>query len=366
MLDKHFPDKQDAILLEVFILNLINMKKCCTLATAFLLVGVFINAQSQQFRLEGEIKDADSLTEATIMIWGNSKFANEPVKIINRKFVFEGTIEHPCLAIINTDKVRGGLGVWLTSDTIKALFYVNKYRLLHALSVEGSEESKDYLTWINSLNEWRQKEPDKIKRYMYIWKGIDDYVTAHPESFLSEFMIRLEIGEDGSVLARSIYDKLSPKIKATETGQGLLKKIENAETNALGKKISAFSLPDINGKLVSIDSTAKTWTILHFWDSWCAPCRVENRDLIGHQKLLKEKGVKLIGISLDETRDTWLKSIEKDKITWLELNKLKPWNENEIIKQFKIYSIPYSILIDENMVIQSIGMNNIIAKIQDL
>lgn len=155
-------------------------------------------------------------------------------------------------------------------------------------------------------------------------------------------------------------------MKATETGERLLKKIENAETNAIGTKISGFSLPDVNGKLVTVDSTAKTWTILHFWDSWCGPCRVENRNLIGHQKLLKEKGVKLIGISLDETKDTWLKSIEKDKIAWLELNKLKPWNENEIIKQFKIYSIPYSILIDENMVIQSIGMNNIIAKIQGL
>ena len=346
------------------------MQKYCLLNVLLFLAGVSINAQSHKFRLEGEIKEVDSLTEATIMSFDNSKFVNERVKIINRKFVFEGSIEHPCLAIINTDKVRGGLGVWLTPDTIKAMFYVKDHgrglRLLQSYSVTGSEESKDYLTWINSHNEWIDKEPDLIRRNTAKWQQINDYVSTHPKSFLSIMMIHGGIEGSGIGQARLSYNKLSPSIKESEKGESLLKKIENAETNSIGKKIEAFSLYDTNGKLYSVDSTAKIWTILHFWDTWCAPCRLENKELIGHQKLLKEKGVRLIGISLDETKDTWLKSIEKDKISWLELNNLKAWKENEIIKQFKIHSIPYSILIDQSMVIQAIGMHNILYKIQDL
>ncbi len=61
-----------------------------------------------------------------------------------------------------------------------------------------------------------------------------------------------------------------------------------------------FELPDVNGKKVRLSDFKGKIIILNFWATWCPPCRAEIPGFIELYKKYKDKGVEIIGISLDE------------------------------------------------------------------
>lgn len=61
-----------------------------------------------------------------------------------------------------------------------------------------------------------------------------------------------------------------------------------------------FELPDVNGKKVRLSDFKGKIIILDFWATWCPPCRAEIPGFIELYNKYKDKGVVVIGISLDE------------------------------------------------------------------
>ena len=73
-----------------------------------------------------------------------------------------------------------------------------------------------------------------------------------------------------------------------------------AKTEAETVPAPEFSLKDLQGKALSLASYKGKVLILNFWATWCPPCRREIPDFIEAYKELKDKGLEILGISVDE------------------------------------------------------------------
>lgn len=61
-----------------------------------------------------------------------------------------------------------------------------------------------------------------------------------------------------------------------------------------------FKILDLAGKPVTLADYKGKVVILDFWATWCGPCRIEIPHFIELQKLYGEKGLEVVGVSLDQ------------------------------------------------------------------
>lgn len=126
------------------------------------------------------------------------------------------------------------------------------------------------------------------------------------------------------------------------------------EGNLMGKTIPDFEQADVNGKMVNIKSFRGKYVLIDFWASWCGPCRGENPNVVAAFNKYKDRNFTVLGISLDKSKDNWIKAVNDDGLTWTQLSDLKFWS-NAVAQQFGIQSIPQNYLIDPNGIV--IGKN---------
>lgn len=98
-----------------------------------------------------------------------------------------------------------------------------------------------------------------------------------------------------------------------------IEKLRLVKSNIIFKD---FELIDINDKKVKLSEVIRDnkYTLLYFWWSGCAPCRTFNRETTAEKySLLKENGIEIISISVDESNQRWKKSSNRDTIMWTNL-----------------------------------------------
>jgi peroxiredoxin len=78
-----------------------------------------------------------------------------------------------------------------------------------------------------------------------------------------------------------------------------------------------FELTDLTGKTISLSDYKGKILFLNFWATWCPPCRNEIADFVEAYKENKDKGLEILGISLDtKGKDTVSAFVEKYKVNY--------------------------------------------------
>ena len=129
---------------------------------------------------------------------------------------------------------------------------------------------------------------------------------------------------------------------------------DNKEENEI-EYFNNFTLLDLDKNEVSLSDFQGKIVVLNFWATWCPPCREEIPDFIEVNNLYKDKGVQIIGVSIDTDLKALEDFVEEFGIDYLTLidgtiDKIGPvWG---------IRAIPTTFFLNENgeVIFKNIGM----------
>lgn len=115
----------------------------------------------------------------------------------------------------------------------------------------------------------------------------------------------------------------------------------------VGDQIPNFPFPMADGDTVLLHSLlGKRLTLLDIWASWCLPCRRENRErLLPLWETYREKGLAIIGYSIDSSPAAWRAAIAKDGAAWPHASHLSG-DATPFLDALRIRTIPANLLLD--------------------
>ena len=78
----------------------------------------------------------------------------------------------------------------------------------------------------------------------------------------------------------------------------------------IGNKLNKIKLESFQNKKIFTEEDFKknNYTLINFWASWCAPCRIEHPILM---KLSKEKNLKILGVNFKDKKINALKIFKR-------------------------------------------------------
>lgn len=129
-------------------------------------------------------------------------------------------------------------------------------------------------------------------------------------------------------------------------------KIDLVKGCEIGRPSPDFELKNLKGQSVKLSSLRGKYTLIDFWASWCGPCRKEIPNLKKVYAAYKDKGLQLIGVSLDNSDAAWRKAVEEEQLDYLQLND----PENITGKLYNFSGIPFIILISPEGIILEKGL----------
>ncbi len=145
-------------------------------------------------------------------------------------------------------------------------------------------------------------------------------------------------------------DKFTGDWATNYYGKGFVQFVESLKRTAIGQPAPEISLPDPDGKIKSLSSFKGKYVLVDFWAKWCGPCRKENPNVVKAYNEFKDKGFDILSVSLDRTKEDWVKAIAEDGLVWNHVSDLK-YFESQAAKDYNINAIPFSILVDPNGII---------------
>ena len=231
------------------------------------------------------------------------------------------------------------LGRYYRSNLDGTAVQIQKLRDEIALSFqETAEEQRRYTIDFITSN------PGSLASLMALYQQIDPntFVLNQQQDFHYYSLV------DSVLIAK--YPSLDYTVTLNENVREMKEQFElrKQRESMLGSGAVApeISLPNPDGEQVDLSSLRGKYVLLDFWAAWCGPCRDENPYLVDVYDKYNHKGFDIYQVSLDRTKEAWLRGIEEDNLEqWTHVSDLQFWS-SQVVPLYQIEGIPANFLLD--------------------
>lgn len=350
------------------------MKKILAFTIGVLLLAS-CNSKPEGFTLNASVTgELDNGTQVYLKTTDslNQLIDIDTTTVENGVFSFKGTQAEPKLHYIFLESNRGNIPFILENGDIALKF--QKDSLSYA-ELKGTEQNMLFMGFLsesrklserarsmqNDMRTAAQQQDSATvtairEEYIEFQDEVKtfnvDFAKENPNALISalilgNLMMSKSLPNDE---IQKIYEALSPEIKSSDPGKQLKEQLDKVKNTDIGSVAPEFTAPTPNGDLLALNDVKGKLTLVDFWAAWCRPCRAENPNIVSVYKKYHDKGLNVVGVSLDTRAEDWTSAIEADGLAWNHISNLKRF-QDPIAQLYNINAIPAAFLLDENGVI---------------
>lgn len=305
--------------------------------------------------------------------------------VVNEEFSFNGKVNNAAIRILSVNSIKGSLAFVLEPGETNISLYKDSLQLSKVEGTKNNNSFNIYKKNFRKLNDvvvnLRSERKDAKSNFDTIKlnnKNIEydkarKKLTDYPHEFIdnnTDLDVSLLILETQLIGTNQNTEKfrknligLRKVINKNAANKFIGQKInsfvalkEREESISIGRRAPNFKSLDPNGKMLSLDEVKGKVTIIDFWAAWCGPCRRENPNLVSIYQKYHDKGLEIIGVSLDgrnnqsNPKQQWVKAIENDNLTWHQVSSLMYFRD-PVAELYNISSIPATFVLNEDGII---------------
>lgn len=173
------------------------------------------------------------------------------------------------------------------------------------------------------------------------------FVDQDMYEYLMNFLLKgfEAIGFEHGLEHLADHNMLSDLCVNTERKAELENKLELIKKLAIGQPAPEFETEDVNGNIVKLKDIKAGRTVLVFWASWCPHCDEMLPELKALYDTLDHQKVKIVGISIDESKESLMAAIKDRGYNWINIGELKGW-DGPIVDEYGISATPTLFVLD--------------------
>ncbi|MCH7403246.1 redoxin domain-containing protein [Belliella kenyensis] len=332
---------------------------------------LFFSCAEEKRAFDGKVKISGKITNAESGKLILSKYLDDRAEVIdtikisgNGKFDYEVSLDGPTFFELNIlDKKSVRLALY--DEDIEISYDIEDES---SYKISGSEDSK-HLMKIDELAQAYQEEINNLNSAYYeamtnkdqaaiveIQNKAMDLESTHAEkvksaiadmdgSFASLAALGMLNFKNDFLFVDELVEKLNEKYPNTKMITSLKSQLDDMRLLSIGQEAPEISLPNPDGDLVSLSDLRGKYVLIDFWAAWCRPCREENPNVVRLFNKYNDAGFEVFGVSLDRTKDAWVKAIAEDGLTWTHVSDLQYFN-SAAAATYQINAIPATYLLD--------------------
>ena len=225
----------------------------------------------------------------------------------------------------------------LKSIENKITNYRSEIRELNINFVEASQ-NRDF-ELVNSI----QSEFDFKKNQFEL--SLKDYLSSAKSSLAVLVTADYLDIEENLIFWETIYNNYIEEFKDNSYFKNFENKLIMIKSISIGSVAPDIILNDTSGVPISLASLRGKYVLLDFWAAWCRPCREENPNIVENYNNYKSYGFDVYQVSLDRTKEDWIRGIKQDKLPWINVSDLK-YYQSEAAELYNVDRIPSAFLLD--------------------